>query len=67
MSTNATNPTAPGRTEHLVNFPSRSVKARNADVWLPKDYPQPGTYYAVPHMQNDQHLLDPKNSYGDVA
>ncbi|GAA3966420.1 alpha/beta hydrolase [Hymenobacter antarcticus] len=60
-------PAAPGRIEHLANFPSRFVKPRNVDVWLPEGYPQPGTRYAVLYMQDGQNLFNPKNSYGGVA
>ncbi len=67
LSTDAPDPAAPGRIEHLVAFPSKFVKARNVDVWLPDGYPQPGTHYAVLYMQDGQNLFDPKNSYGGVA
>ena len=67
LSADAPDPTAPGRIEHLVAFPSKFVKARNVDVWLPDGYPQPGTRYAVLYMQDGQNLFDPKNSYGGVA
>ena len=60
-------PAAPGRIEHLANFPSRFVKPRNVDIWLPEGYPQPGTRYAVLYMQDGQNLFDPKSSYGSVA
>ena len=61
------NPTNPGRLEHLADFPSKFVKPRTVDVWLPAGYPQPGTRYAVVYMQDGQNLFDPKNSYGGVA
>ncbi|GAB2865666.1 alpha/beta hydrolase-fold protein [Hymenobacter ruber] len=60
-------PANPGRLEHLADFPSKFVKARHVDVWLPKGYPQPGTRYAVVYMQDGQNLFDPKNAYGGVA
>ena len=59
------NPAAPGRIEHLTDFPSRFVQPRNVDVWLPEGYPQPDTRYAVLYMQDGQNLFDPKTaSYG---
>ncbi|MET4075423.1 alpha/beta hydrolase-fold protein [Hymenobacter sp. UYCo722] len=63
----ADDPASPSRIEHLPDFPSRFVKARNVDVWLPAGYPQPGTRYAVVYMQDGQNLFNPKNSYGGVA
>lgn len=67
IAADSPDPAAPGRIEHLANFPSRFVKVRNVDVWLPESYPQPGTRYAVLYMQDGQNLFDPKNSYGGVA
>ena len=63
----ADEPAAPPRTERVPDFPSRFVKARNADVWLPGGYPQPGTRYAVAYMQDGQNIFDPKNAHGGVA
>ena len=60
-------PAGPGRIEHLADFPSRFVKPRNVDVWLPAGYPQPGVRYAVVYMHDGQNLFDPKTSYGGVA
>ena len=68
MSADAPTPPAnPGRVEHLAAFPSKFVKARTLDVWLPAGYPQPGVRYAVVYMQDGQNLFDPKSSYGGVA
>ena len=65
LSADAPDPRAPGRIEHLADFPSRYVKPRHVDVWLPAGYPQPGTRYAVLYMQDGQNLFDPaKASYG---
>ena len=60
-------PANPGRLKRLADFPSKFVKPRTVDVWLPEGYPQPGTRYAVLYMQDGQNLFDPKNSYGGVA
>ena len=58
---------APGRVEHLADFPSKFVKPRHVDVWLPPDYPRPGVRYAVVYMQDGQNLFHPATSYGGVA
>ena len=57
----------PPRTERAPDFPSRFVKARNADVWLPGGYPQPSMRYAVAYMQDGQNLFDPNNARGGAA
>lgn len=67
FSASAPDPKAPGHIEHLADFPSKFVQARNVDVWLPEGYPQPGTRYAVVYMQDGQNLFDPQNAYGGVA
>ena len=68
MSADApTPPIGPGRLAHLPDFPSRFVKPRHVDVWLPAGYPQPGVRYAVLYMQDGQNLFDPRNAYGGVA
>ena len=56
----ADEPAAPPRTERAPDFPSRFVKARNADVWLPGGYPQPGSRYAVAYIQDGQNLFNPQ-------
>jgi len=60
-------PNAPGRIEHLADFPSRFVKPRHVDIWLPEGYPQPGTRYAVLYMQDGQNLFSPQTAYGGTA
>ncbi|MFC7669644.1 alpha/beta hydrolase [Hymenobacter humi] len=67
VAADSPNPTNPGRIEHLGDFPSRFVKARNVDVWLPDGYPQPGTRYAVLYMHDGQNLFDPKKAGYGVA
>ncbi|SNC75754.1 Putative esterase [Hymenobacter gelipurpurascens] len=58
---------APGRVEHLASFPSKLVKPRNVDVWLPAGYPKPGKRYPVLYMHDGQNLFSPKTSYGGTA
>ena len=67
MSADAPNPAAPGRIEHLADFPSKFVKPRHVDIWLPDGYPQAGTRYAVLYMQDGQNLFDPKKAGYGVA
>jgi enterochelin esterase-like enzyme len=63
----ADNPRDPGRVEHLPDFPSKFVKPRHVDVWLPAGYPQPGRRYAVLYLHDGQNLFHPASSYGGVA
>ncbi|RAK66703.1 alpha/beta hydrolase [Hymenobacter edaphi] len=63
----ADDPRDPGRVEHLADFPSKFVKPRHVDVWLPADYPRPGRRYAVLYMHDGQNLFHPASSYGGVA
>lgn len=56
-----------GRVEHLPNFPSKLVKARNVDVWLPAGYPKSGIRYPVLYMHDGQNLFSPKTAYGGTA
>ncbi|MBI1344588.1 MAG: esterase [Terrimonas sp.] len=46
-----------GSIQHLENFPSRYLPARNVDVWLPDDY-DPSKKYAVLYMQDGRGLFD---------
>ncbi|SHI72746.1 Putative esterase [Hymenobacter daecheongensis DSM 21074] len=57
---------AAARVEHLPAFPSRFVKARQIDVWLPEGYEQ-GKTYPVLYMQDGQNVFDPKTSSYGVA
>ena len=60
-------PADPGRVEHLADFPSKFVKPRAVDVWLPPGYPRPGVRYAVVYMHDGQNLFHPASAYGGVA
>jgi enterochelin esterase-like enzyme len=53
-----------GTLEHIENFPSEYVSARNIDVWLPDDY-SPDKTYAVLYMNDGQTLFDPSMSWLD--
>jgi enterochelin esterase-like enzyme len=48
---------ASGRVERIKNFPSRYVKSRTIDVWLPDGY-SPAGKYAVLYMHDGQMLFD---------
>lgn len=56
-----------GHVEHHANFPSKLVKARHVDVWLPAGYPKPGKRYPVLYIHDGQNLFNPKTSYGGTA
>jgi len=53
-----------GTLEHIENFQSEYVSARNIDVWLPNDY-SPDKKYAVLYMNDGQTLFDPSMSWLD--
>ncbi|WP_460613770.1 alpha/beta hydrolase [Hymenobacter seoulensis] len=55
------------RVEHLAGFPSKLVKPRNVDIWLPPGYPKPGYRYPVLYMHDGQNLFNPKTAYGGTA
>ena len=63
----ADSPRDPGRVEHLADFPSKLVKPRPVDVWLPAGYPQPRRTYAVLYLHDGQNLFHPATSYGGTA
>lgn len=46
-----------GKVERLEDFPSKYIKPRNVDVWLPPGYTK-GKKYAVLYMQDGQMLFD---------
>ena len=46
-----------GTIERIENFPSKFVKARNVDVWLPENYSK-GIKHAVLYMHDGQMLFD---------
>ena len=48
---------AEGRIERVESFPSKFVKARNLDIWLPPGY-NPNETYAVLYMHDGQMLYD---------
>jgi hypothetical protein len=58
-------PDASGRFESFGAWPSRHVRPRRVDVWLPPGYDEPD---AVPHsvlyMHDGQHLFDPETAAG---
>jgi len=53
-----------GKLEHIENFQSEYVSARNIDIWLPEDY-SPDKKYAVIYMNDGQTLFDPSMSWLD--
>jgi len=51
-----------GKLEHIENFQSGYVSARNIDIWVPNDY-SPDKKYAVIYMNDGQTLFDPSMSW----
>ena len=51
-----------GKLEHIENFQSKYVSARNIDIWVPTDY-SPDRKYAVIYMNDGQTLFDPSMSW----
>lgn len=53
---------ASGSIKHIENFPSKFVKPRNVDIWLPNNY---DIYkkYAVLYMNDGQMLFDAKTTW----
>ena len=61
-SVNAIPQVSDGTLEHIDNFPSEYVAARNIDIWLPDDYSH-DKKYAVIYMNDGQTLFDPSMSW----
>lgn len=55
-----------GRVEHIENFNSKYVDARNVDVWLPDHYSKKEKY-AVLYMHDGQMLFDAQNTWNKQA
>lgn len=55
-----------GRIEHIENFNSKYVDARNVDVWLPDNYSNKEKY-AVLYMHDGQMLFDAQNTWNKQA
>lgn len=53
---------ATGIIKHYENFPSKLVKPRNIDVWLPENYSKKDKY-AVLYMHDGQMLFDASNTW----
>ena len=51
-----------GSIKHIENFPSKYVKARNVDIWLPNNY-NTSKKYAVLYMHDGQMLFDAKTTW----
>ncbi len=61
-SVSSTPQVSDGVLEHVENFPSEYVTARNIDIWVPNDY-SPDKKYAVIYMNDGQTLFDPSMSW----
>ena len=46
-----------GLIKRIENFPSKYVRSRNVDIWLPENYSK-GNKYAVLYMHDGQNLFD---------
>ena len=58
---------ATGTVEAWADVPSRHLRARHVDVWLPPSYRRdPGRRYPVLYMHDGQNLFDPALAYGGV-
>ncbi|MFA7274178.1 MAG: alpha/beta hydrolase-fold protein [Crocinitomicaceae bacterium] len=55
-----------GKIDHLENFPSQFVEARNIDVWLPANY-DGKKKFSVLYMHDGQMLFDPEISWNKQA
>ncbi|MGB0777721.1 MAG: alpha/beta hydrolase [Flavobacteriaceae bacterium] len=51
-----------GTIDSYVDFPSKYVRARNVDVWLPQNY-HPSESYQVLYMHDGQMLFDAKTTW----
>lgn len=51
-----------GKTEHITDFPSAFVAARNIDIWLPAGYTATKSY-AVLYMHDGQMLFDSTSTW----
>jgi len=51
-----------GSIDSYLDFPSKYVRARNVDVWLPQDY-NPSESYQVLYMHDGQMLFDAKTTW----
>ena len=55
-----------GKIERLENFPSRYIKPRNIDVWLPDNYSADKRYHVI-YMHDGQMLFDPTSTWNKRA
>jgi enterochelin esterase-like enzyme len=55
-----------GKIQHIENFKSKYVDARNIDIWLPDGYSD-SEKYAVLYMHDGQMLFDPETTWNKQA
>lgn len=55
-----------GKIQHIENFKSKYVDARNIDIWLPEGYTA-DQKYAVLYMHDGQMLFDPETTWNKQA
>lgn len=51
-----------GKIDHIENFPSKYIEARNVDIWLPKEY-DGKSKFAVLYMHDGQMLFDSNTTW----
>ncbi len=51
-----------GSIQHIEQFPSKYIRSRNVDIWLPQSY-DPNTRYSVLYMHDGQMLFDSANTW----
>lgn len=55
-----------GSIEHIEQFESDYIKARNVDVWLPPGYDSSKSYPVI-YMHDGQNLFNPETSYAGTS
>jgi len=53
-----------GLIKRIENFPSKYVRSRNVDIWLPENYSK-GNKYAVLYMHDGQMLFDAETTWNN--
>lgn len=66
MTAQSTQKVASGRIDHITNFPSKYVEARNIDVWLPENY-NGKKKFSVLYMHDGQMLYDASTTWNKQA
>ena len=56
----------PAARERLDAFPSRYIRPRTVEVWLPPGYAEGTRHYPALYMHDGQNLFDPEAAYGGV-